>query len=173
MTFETLIGDSCSAMPPLVRCPCLLETVFLTTRTCSTSTVPLSGKTRSTRPVLPRSEPVSTLTVSLRRIFKLCIAFSKYSSQFSVRGSQLPVAARSGSLRTANYELRTVLNHFRCQRNNLQKLLLAQFAGNRPKDARANWLMGVVDHHSRVLIEADIRSVATAIFLAGADNNRL
>src|SRR5580693_4569914 len=66
MTLETLIGDSCSAMPPLVRCPCLLETVFLTTRTCSTSTVPLSGNTRSTRPVLPRSEPDSTLTVSLR-----------------------------------------------------------------------------------------------------------
>src|SRR5271166_225678 len=65
-TFETSMGDSCSAMPPLVRCPCLLETVFLTTRTCSTNTVPLSGKTRSTRPVLPRSEPLRTLTVSLR-----------------------------------------------------------------------------------------------------------
>ena len=65
-TFEMLMGDSCSAMPPLVRCPDLLEIVFLTTRTCSTSTVPLSGKARSTRPVLPRSAPVSTLTVSLR-----------------------------------------------------------------------------------------------------------
>ena len=41
-----LIGDSCSAMLPLVRCRLLLETVFLTTRTCSTSNVPLSGKTR-------------------------------------------------------------------------------------------------------------------------------
>src|SRR5580692_7486773 len=65
-TFEMLIGDSCSAMPPRVRCPVFDETVFLTTRTCSTSSVPLSGKTRSTRCVLPRSAPASTLTVSLR-----------------------------------------------------------------------------------------------------------
>src|SRR5579863_493625 len=81
-TFEMLIGDSCSAMPPLVRCPDLLETVFLTTRTCSTSTVPLSGNTRSTRPVLPLSEPASTFTTSLRRIFKLGISIS-YSGQGS------------------------------------------------------------------------------------------
>src|ERR1035438_7953955 len=52
--------------PALGPLPVLPETVFLTTRTCSTRTVPLSGNTRSTRPVLPRSEPVSTLTVSLR-----------------------------------------------------------------------------------------------------------
>src|ERR1700751_1838323 len=90
-TFDTLIGDSCSAMPPLVRCPRLLETVFLTTRTCSTSTVPLSGNTRSTRPDLPRSEPARIFTTSLRRIFKLGISISQVLGlQFSVRSKNPP-----------------------------------------------------------------------------------
>src|ERR1700722_13444394 len=102
MIFETLIGDSCSAIPPLVRCPCLLETVFFTTRTCSTSTVPLSGKTRRTRPVLPRSEPVSTLTVSLRRIFKLCIC-SLRSQGSGVRDQ--PVSHRSHHPMTGCFHL--------------------------------------------------------------------
>src|SRR5665213_3611831 len=87
-TFDTLIGDSCSAMPPLVRCPVLLDTVFLTTRTCSTSSVPLVGKTRRTRPVLPRSEPVGTFTVSLRRIFKLCISSPNQGSGVRDQGSE-------------------------------------------------------------------------------------
>src|SRR5580698_3018189 len=65
-TFETCSGDSCSAMPPLVFLPDFELTVFLTTRTCSTSTRLLSGNTRSTRPRLPASEPESTSTVSLR-----------------------------------------------------------------------------------------------------------
>src|SRR3954453_21486302 len=82
-TLEMLMVDSCSAMPPLVRCRLvLLEMVFLTTRTCSTSTVPWSGKTRSTRCTLPRSAPVSTLTISLRRISKLGINLSKTAASF-------------------------------------------------------------------------------------------
>src|ERR1700757_3067626 len=117
-TFDTLIGDSCSAMPPLVRCPRLLETVFFTTRTCSTRTVPLSGNTRSTRPVLPRSEPVRIFTTSLRRIFKLGIYFSEtvLSSQFLVlsSGSQFNEFLYC-ELRTLNCELVTPLPVLRTQ----------------------------------------------------------
>src|ERR1700678_266635 len=65
------------------------------------------------------------------------------------------------------------LNNFRGQRNNLQELLLAQLAGNRPQDARAYRLTGLVDQHSRVLVEADVGSIAAAIFLAGAHNYSL
>src|SRR5205807_9476789 len=74
MTFEMAMGDSCSAIPPLMlRCG-FGRTFFFTIITCSTSTLLVPGKTRSTRPCLPLSRPVITFTVSLRLISTLvCI----------------------------------------------------------------------------------------------------
>src|SRR3954447_24931810 len=74
ITFEMAIGDSCSAIPPLMlRCG-FGRTFFFTIITCSTSTLLVPGKTRSTRPCLPLSRPVITFTVSLRLISTLvCI----------------------------------------------------------------------------------------------------
>src|SRR5262249_11991992 len=47
---------------------------FFTIITCSTSTLPLPGNTRSTRPCLPLSRPVITFTVSFRLMSTLiCI----------------------------------------------------------------------------------------------------
>src|SRR6476646_5660691 len=74
MTLEMEIGDSCSAIPPLMlRCG-LGRTFFFTIITCSTNTLLVPGNTRSTRPCLPLSRPVITFTVSLRLISTLvCI----------------------------------------------------------------------------------------------------
>ena len=44
------IALSCSAMPPLIFFCGLGRTFFFTIITCSTSTLPSSGMTRSTRP---------------------------------------------------------------------------------------------------------------------------
>ena len=67
ITFEMWIGDFLLGDAALdVPLRLWLETVFFTTRTCSTSTVPLSGNTRSTRPCLAAVGARETLTVSLR-----------------------------------------------------------------------------------------------------------
>src|SRR5215831_11695715 len=74
MTLEMEMGDSCSAIPPLMlRCG-LGRTFFFTIITCSTSTLLVPENTRSTRPCLPLSRPVITFTVSLRLMSTLvCI----------------------------------------------------------------------------------------------------
>src|ERR1700686_929291 len=72
-TFDSRIARSCSAIPPLIlRCG-FGRTCFFTIITCSTSTLPSSGNTRSTRCSFPRSRPVITFTVSFRRMStRLC-----------------------------------------------------------------------------------------------------
>src|SRR5258707_7306105 len=74
ITLEMAMGDSCSAIPPLMlRCG-FGRTFFFTIITCSTSTLPLPGNTRSTRPCLPLSQAVMIFTESLRLIStRLCI----------------------------------------------------------------------------------------------------
>src|SRR6185369_12506543 len=76
MTFEMEMGDSCSAIPPLMLRWGFGRTFFFTIITCSTKTLLVPGKTRSTRPCLPLSRPVITFTVSLRLISTLvCIVY--------------------------------------------------------------------------------------------------
>src|SRR6202034_3054945 len=67
-TLEIAIRLSCSAMPPLMLRWGFGRTCFFTIITCSTRILASFGNTRSTRPSLPLSRPVITLTVSLRRI---------------------------------------------------------------------------------------------------------
>src|SRR5262249_7402895 len=82
ITLEMEIGDSCSAIPPLMlRCG-LGRTFFFTTITCSTNTLPSPGKTRSTRPCLPLSRPVITFTWS----------FFLMSTLVCIVNPQLPVS---------------------------------------------------------------------------------
>src|SRR6201991_1822868 len=116
-------------------------------RTCSTRTRSLSGRTRNTRPRLPLSEPVITSTVSLRCNFKAITKSSLFAS--------------------------CALQNFGSERHDLQKLLLAQLAGNRAKHARAYRLAGFVDQNCSVLVEADIGSVAATIFLPRANHHGL
>src|SRR5215469_3993340 len=146
-------------MPPaLLRCG-LGFRCFLIVLTPSTRTRSLSESTRSTRPFLPLSLPARTITWSLRLIF----AISSIPSFWPRRSNNL--AEPESALEK--------LNNFRCQRNDLQKFLLTQLAGNRTKHARANRLHRIVDHNRRVLVEADVCTVTTAILLARADNHRL
>src|SRR5262245_24626193 len=99
ITFEIEMGDSCSAIPPLMlRCG-FGRTFFFTIITCSTSTLPSPGNTRSTRPCLPLSRPVITFTWSLRLMSTLvCIVSLQQSCS---------------------------LQHLGSERNDLQELLLA------------------------------------------------
>src|SRR6202789_2488325 len=132
-TLESAMRLSCSAIPPLMlRCG-LGRTCFFTIMTCSTRILLSFGNTRSTRPSLPLSRPVITLTVSLRRISTrlfsvLTIRIS--SSQFLA----LFPGTHYSELGTRN----SALNHFRRQRNDLQELLLAQLAGHRTEHACAH-----------------------------------
>src|SRR6185312_6715931 len=126
MTFEMEMGDSCSAIPPLMlRCG-FGRTFFFTIITCSTSTLLVPGKTRSTRPCLPLSRPVITFTVSLRLMSTLvcivCLQPWAACCCSPPEKSSLSFVFESLSLQ-----------NFRSERNNLQKFLFAQFAGHRTK----------------------------------------
>src|SRR5579863_1407029 len=141
---------SCSAIPPLIFFCGLGRTCFLTMRTCSTSSLPSAGKTRSTRrnslSSLPR--PVMTFTMSFLRT-STCVCIPKLS-RLSVLRSQ----------------------YLRRKRDNLQKFLFAQFAGHRSENARPYWLAGLIDEHCGVLVKADVGAVAAPVLLACAHHNR-
>src|SRR5260370_609551 len=131
--------------------------------TCSTSSLATVGNTRSTRPSLLLSRPVITFTLSLRRIStRLCsvltvlISTSQFLILFSVLGTRY-----------------SVLNHFRRQRNDLQKLSLTQLAGHRTKNARPHRLARVINQHRGILVEADVGAVAPPMLLARAHDHRL
>src|SRR5438105_8106269 len=74
ITFEIALRLSCSAIPPLTLRCAFGRTCSFDNMTCSTSTFASLGNTRSTRPSLPLSRPVTTRTVSLRRISTLLCA---------------------------------------------------------------------------------------------------
>src|SRR6476469_5179427 len=101
ITLEMEIGDSCSAIPPLMlRCG-LGRTFFFTIITCSTSTLLVPGNTRSTRPCLPLSRPVITFTVSLRLMSTLvCIVCLQPLAALLLlsAGKILPCASLASSL---------------------------------------------------------------------------
>src|SRR6516162_2525750 len=119
------------------------RTFFFTIMTCSTSTLPLEGNTRSTRPVLPLSRPLITFTWSLRLISTRTCMFSLYTLRFAGASQD-----------------------FRREGNNLQELLFAQLARHRSKHAGSYRLAGIVDEHRRVLVKADVGPVTAAMFLA-------
>src|SRR3984957_10867831 len=65
------------------------------------------------------------------------------------------------------------LPNLRSQRNYFCVLALAQFASHRTKHARANRLARVVDQHRGVVVEADVRAILAARFLAHAYHHSL
>src|SRR5438270_8695734 len=135
MTFEMAMGDSCSAIPPLMlRCG-FGRTLFVTIMTCSTRTLLMPGNNRSTRPCLPLSRPVITFTVSLRLISTLvCIVCLQPFGGLSLASAGIFFIL--SCLLVSLYAF--LLQNLRCQRNNLQKLLFAQLAGHGAKHARAD-----------------------------------
>src|SRR6266700_3309094 len=66
-----------------------------------------------------------------------------------------------------------LLEHLRCERDDLHEVLLAQLARDGPEDAGATRVVLVVDDHCRVLVERDQRSVVPAVGLLRADDDRL
>src|SRR5262245_14224718 len=72
-TLESASAPSRSMMPPC-RSFCVGRWCFLTMLTCSTTTRPLSVRTWSTLPRLPRSRPAMTPTVSPRRTWIDCMS---------------------------------------------------------------------------------------------------
>src|SRR5258707_1783134 len=174
ITLEIEMDDSCSAIPPLMlRCG-FGRTFFFTIITCSTRTLPLPGKTRSTRPCLPLSRPVMIFTVSLRlmstRICIFCLQPSAAPSFLLRLKSRL---ASFKSLYSCYLQPLSALQDLRRQRDNLQKLLLAQLAGHGTKAARSYRLTGFTDQHCGILVKADVGTIAPAILLALPDNNAL
>src|SRR5271168_9380 len=64
------------------------------------------------------------------------------------------------------------LQNFRSEGHDLQKLLVAKLTGHRTKDAGPDWLASFIDQYSRVLIEANIGTIAAAILFVRAHNDR-
>src|SRR5208337_2213152 len=65
------------------------------------------------------------------------------------------------------------LPDLRSQRYDLGELLLAQLSCHGTKYARPHRLAGIVDEHRGVVIEADVRAVLAAVFLAHAHDDAL
>src|SRR4029079_8787810 len=65
------------------------------------------------------------------------------------------------------------LEDLRGERDDLHEVLLAQFTRDRPEDARAARVPGLVDDHGRVLVEGDLRAVVAAVGLLRPDDDRL
>src|SRR4051794_23753966 len=64
------------------------------------------------------------------------------------------------------------LEHLRGERDDLHEPAVAQLAGHRPEDARAARVVGLVDDHRGVLVEADVRAVVAAEGLLRAHDDR-
>src|SRR5271155_997779 len=63
------------------------------------------------------------------------------------------------------------LPHFRSERDDLGELLVAQFAGYRPEDARSNRLVRIVNQYRRVIVKTDVRPVLAPLLFARAHNH--
>src|SRR5688572_11938611 len=92
--------------------------------------------------------------------------------------STRPFLPRSLPARTMTWsflriDIPMVLQHLWSERDDLHEAALAQLAGHRPEDARADRLALVVDQHRRIAVEADIAAVLAALLLAHADDHGL
>src|ERR1700733_1879853 len=116
--------DSCSAMPPLMFLWGFGFMCFLTIITPSTRTRFFSAMTRRTRPCLPLSLPAMTATLSLRLILIL-VAITLSHPRRSVKPrSRTPVEGLRHACCAAEK-----LDDLGCERDDLEKLLLAKLAG--------------------------------------------
>src|SRR5580700_1188501 len=152
------------------------RTCFLTILTCSTRTLRSSGNTRSTRPSFPLSRPVMTFTVSLRRMStRTCAVLAVLGISPIPCCPEFPIPGFKVSMfqgETLFETLKLLLQHLGCQRNNLQKFLFTQLAGDRTEHASSYRLAGFIDQYRGILVEADIGSVAPPMFFAGTHDDR-
>src|SRR3954470_17998910 len=65
------------------------------------------------------------------------------------------------------------LEHLRGERDDLHEPAVTQLAGHGPEDARAARVVGLVDDHRGVLVEADVGAVVAPELLLGAHDDRL
>src|SRR5262245_39742844 len=104
----------------------------------STTTLPTSGKTRSTRPVAGASSPVMICTVSSLRI---CI--------FAVLPGSAIRAKRS--------------HHFGGKADDFQEAAIAQLTGDSAEDARPfRVIVFLVEDHQGVAVKTDVTAVVAA-----------
>src|SRR3954452_24891364 len=148
-----------------------------------------------TRPVLPRSLPPMTITSSSRRIFSLARLRSISGSSGTSacprafagaacqgrrsRGVALPhetprtpAGGDQRAIRGCGDVPEGPLEHLRSKRDDLHEPAVAQLAGHRPEDARPARVVGLVDDHRGVLVEADVRAVVAAEGLLRAHDDR-
>src|SRR5687767_2305927 len=148
----------CTGASFWMRPPCGLRwlgrTCFHTRLMPSTTTRSLSVITRRTRPVLPLSAPVVTITTSPALILRAI-------SLFPISDCRLPIELQLRRLSFGNRQsaIGNSSNHFARQRHDLHEVLVAQLAGDGAEDARAARVVLLVDHHRRVLVEADVAAV--------------
>src|SRR5215831_18029438 len=152
--FDRWRGDSFSTIPPGLCAPRPLRCRF-TMLSRSTVARFFSGMTRSNLPVLPRSLPEMTRTVSpfLRRV--------------GIRAGRTPLPAR---LFAAALIARNLSNDLGREGDDLHESLRPQLARHRTEDAGADGLALVVDQHRRVVVEADVGAVGSADLLRRADH---
>src|SRR5581483_11105421 len=139
-------------MPPwMLRCG-FGRVCFLRKLTRSTIAVPFAAFTRSTLPCFPRSFPARTTTVSpfFRCGFTRGVSFCFVAFPYMLTS-----------------------DHFRRERDDLHELALAELAGNRTEDTRPDRLAGIVDENGRVVVELDVRPIATAALLHRANDDGL
>src|SRR3954467_15485800 len=81
---------------------------------------------------------------------------------------------RARGLRAAGVlALRAMLEHLRCERDDLHVVAIAQLSGHRPEDARPAGVAGRVDDHGGVLVEGDVRAVVAPELLLRAHDDGL
>src|SRR6185312_12786496 len=112
----------------------------------STTTFPAGRSIDRTFPVLPRSRPETTTTVSPFRILLFRSA------------STMPL-------------VRSALQNFRCQGNDLHEFLPAELTGDGTEYTRSNRLALFVDQDARISIKLNIRSILPTNLLRRSDND--
>src|SRR5207302_8595344 len=85
-----------------------------------------------------------------------------------------PVMPSTLSLRRIGVARRDMgLQDLRRKRDDLHELALAQLTRHRAEHARADRFPLIVHEHGSVAVEADVAAVLAAVFLHGADDDRL
>src|SRR5687768_12177581 len=116
----------------------------------STTTLPASGRTRSTRPVLGASSPAITWTVSSLR---MCMAYP-----FQIANCKFLHAGRIHlPFQIAIRNLQLLSNHLGGEADDFQIPFVAQLTGDRAEDARPfGIVVFLVEDHEGVAVETHV-----------------
>src|SRR5215831_10542237 len=119
----------------------------------------LSGKTRSTSPVLPLSRPLMTTTLSPFLIFNF--------GTFALLAPLRPLAGRGRKRQASSASLENLGG----EGDDLHEPARPQFAGHRAEDTGPDRLALVGDQNGGVAVEADGAAVGAADFLRSPNND--